>query len=679
MFQKHWVKLTVALLLLIMATQVALSTRQQSPSWDEGDHIFSGYMNWKTGEYDLNPEHPPLVKLIAPLPRRHRSLKVAPRQGRNFKDEAYFGGRELLFRNSPQYGGLYTSDTLLFRVHMAALIFGLTLGFLLFLATSEMFGPIAALIALVLFVFDPSILAHAPYVATDTGAACGFFASVYTLYRFIKRPTAVRALVCGLAVGLALCTKHSTVLLLPLFLLLVIGELLGQWLAHRTFPKRELLTILTGLAAISAVALFVLWGIYSFRFPMHPIGMVNGLKMPPLSAKLATVSPLLARAITFFANHHLLPESYLYGLADVQQVGLATPTYILGKVHEHGVWYYFPALLSLKFTVGFLGLLALAIYALITSPFHRQREVFFLAIPAIFYLSVAIVEGLNIGVRHILPIFPFTFALTGAGAAWLLQRRSAWAYPIVLLLALHITDSIRCFPNYIPYANTLWGGPSKTNLYFTDSATDWAQQLKWIKQYIDAHNIHDCYFAYFAAPFLLPSDYGIPCKPLPTLDTMYQLDIPVPATIPASPQAPILVSYGDLNGFEFGSSVQNPYQPLFLRHPDDAIINSIAVFHSPVSLPDASALQFVHQAALTLTSNPQASLAAARQAVAASPLGFDANLALTDAALATHDLPSARYAFAVVQSRFAQMEPSAQTQWAPLLQKRQIQLTAVPK
>jgi hypothetical protein len=678
MFQQAGVKLCVTFLLVMMAVQVALSTRQQSPSWDEGDHIFSGYMNWKTGEYDLNPEHPPLVKLIATLPLLSLSLKVAPRQDRNFKDEAYFGGRELLFRNSPQYGGLYTSDTLLFRVHMAALIFGLTLGLLLFCATNEMFGPTAALLALAIFVFDPSILAHAPYVATDTGAACGFFASVYTLYRYIKRPSALRAILCGAVVGLALCTKHSTVLLLPLFLLLVTGELLGQWLAQRRFPKPELLTILAGLAAISAisaVALFVLWGIYSFRFAMRPVGM----KMPALSTKLATVSPWLANAITFFANHHLLPESYLYGLADVQQVGLNTPTYILGKVYEHGVWYYFPVLLSLKFTVGFLGLLALALYALFTSPFHRQREVFFLAIPPIFYLLVAIVEGLNIGVRHILPIFPFTFALTAAGLAWLLRERRAWAYPILLLLAIHITDSIRCFPNYIPYANTFWGGPSKTNLYFTDSATDWAQQLKWTKQYLDAHNIHDCYFAYFAAPFLLPSDYGIPCKPLPTLDTMYQLDIPVPATIPASPQVPILVSYGDLNGFEFGSSVQNPYQPLFLRHPDDAIINSIAVFHSPVSLPDASALQFVHQAAISLTSNPQASLAAARQAVAASPQGFDANLALTDAALATHDLPSARSAFAVVQSRFAQMEPSAQTQWAPQLQKRQVQLDATPK
>jgi hypothetical protein len=141
MLQNHRVKVCVTLLLVVMAVQVALSTRQESPSWDEGDHIFSGYMNWKHGEYDLNPEHPPLVKLIATLPLLTLQLKTAPRQDRNFKTEAYYGGRELVFRNAPQYGGLYTADTLLFRVHMAALVFGLTLALLLFLATQEMSQP----------------------------------------------------------------------------------------------------------------------------------------------------------------------------------------------------------------------------------------------------------------------------------------------------------------------------------------------------------------------------------------------------------------------------------------------------------------------------------------------------------------------------------------------------------
>ena len=80
MERTRWVWCAADLLLLFMMTEVALSTRQNSLSWDQGDHIFSGYMNWKLGEYDLNPEYPPLVKLIATLPLLPLELRVAPRQ-----------------------------------------------------------------------------------------------------------------------------------------------------------------------------------------------------------------------------------------------------------------------------------------------------------------------------------------------------------------------------------------------------------------------------------------------------------------------------------------------------------------------------------------------------------------------------------------------------------------------
>ena len=135
-------------LLLVMIFEVALSTRQQSPSWDEGDHIYAGYMNWKNGEYTLNPEHPPLVKLVATLPLLPLDLKTAPRHGDYFKNEAYFGGRELIYRNDPKYGGKYSADTLLLRIHLAAMTFGIVLAAVLFIAGKEMFGVTAGLITL---------------------------------------------------------------------------------------------------------------------------------------------------------------------------------------------------------------------------------------------------------------------------------------------------------------------------------------------------------------------------------------------------------------------------------------------------------------------------------------------------------------------------------------------------
>jgi hypothetical protein len=657
----------VLALFLIMVTEVVLSTRQQSPSWDEGNHIYSGYMNWKQGLYSLNPEHPPLVKLVATLPLLPLDLKVAPRQGSYFKLEAYLGGRELLFRNSPQNGGKYGVDTLLFRVHMGALVFGLTLGILIFVAGREMFGATAALIALALFVFDPSILAHAPYVTTDTGAACGFFAAVYTFYRFSKSMSWQRALICGAVTGLALTAKHSAIVLAPLFVLLACVEIVLRWREGKQFPSRDLGRILPGMGVIAAVALFVMWGVYSFRFPMQTAGFT----MPSMPNAVASLSGPMKSFILFCANYHLLPESYLYGLADVQSVGNSWPMYFFGKIYTNGLWYYFPVVLSLKWTVGTLGIVALSLYAILSGKIGHLREVLYLAVPLIFILGIAMAGPLNMGVRHILPIFPFTFMLCGAAAAWLVKQRKAWACAVGVLLLLHATESLRAYPQYLSFGNDLYGGPSKTDRYFSDSASDWGQQLKWVKLWVDRNHVKECSFAYYVAPFILPADYGIPCKLLPTFDDPAE-------TTPVMVRGPVLVSLGDLNGYEFGTKVRNPYQSLFERKPDDVIANGVAVFYGDVALPQAAAFGFVRQARDQLESNPKAALAAAHTAVQINPNGFDENLALGAALAATGDKTGARAAFQTALRRIADMEPGAQAEWKPKIEKQMAEVQSAP-
>jgi hypothetical protein len=650
-----------------MVFEIVLSTRQTSISWDEGDHLFSGYMNWKHGEYTLNPEHPPLVKLIAALPLLPLDLKVAPRQGRYFKSEAYYGGRELLFRNSPQYGGQYTADQLLFRAHMAVSVFALSLALLLFLAGSEMFGPTAGLVAMTLFVFDPTILTNAPFVTTDSAAACMFFASVFTFYRYLKAPSWQRIVVCGLTIGIALACKHSAVFLLPILLLLAAGEITARFLSKRSQTARFSARLAAHMLAMAAIAIFVLWGVYSFRYAMHPIGEV----LPPLAGEVADMHGLMPRIVTFCAHYHLLPESYIYGLVNVQQVADFMPTYIFGKLYAHGQWFYFPLALSIKWSIGVLGLLALAIYAFATGRLRKPRELFFLTLPALFYLAVAMASPLNIGIRHVLPIFPFAFALAGAGAWALIQHKRIWLYPVAALLLWHAADSVRMYPNYMPYANALWGGPSKTHLYLSDSATDWGQQLKWTKQYIDQHHIHDCWFAYFPGPFILPSDYGIPCKLLPTADTLYEMDIDVPAQI----HGPILVSFADLNGFEFGSKVRNPYQSFFERQPDDVIANGIAVYNGDFSVPRLAAITLAKKAQTLRDKNdPTASLHQAQLALEIDPSNFDGQIVAADDLHALNRDAEAREHYNLALALESTMEPTSQKQWLPIIQHKLAQL-----
>lgn len=592
----------LAFLLVIFATELVLTVRTQSLTWDEGDHIFAGYMSWKTADFGLNPEHPPLVKLVATLPLLHLRLNVPPLQHRFFKDESYLDGRELLFHSPP-----FTPQDLTLRVRMAAAVFSLLLAAIVFLVTRELFGTNPAFLALVLLIFEPNLIAHGAYVTTDIAVSCFLFAAVFCFYRYLLRPTPARLLVAGLVSGLALASKHSAILLFPILLLLAIGELLltervrrRPPIEHAPFPepRRILLLRLGGsLLAISIISVLVLWAFYGFRYNARP----SGLRLDPsLAAYVHPLKPIEASGILLAAHLHLLPESYLYGLADVRAMASGMPSYIFGRIYEHGVWFYFPSVLLIKSTLGFLALVLLALAAIATGRLRRPREVLFLTLPPAFYLLVAITSSLNIGARHILPVYVFLCVIAAGGSFALTRRHRFWSYIVGFFLVLHVGSSLRAFPLSLSYSNELWGGPSKTYRYLTDSSVDWGQQLLATKQYADAHHLttpESCWIAYFAAPFLLPSDYGIPCRRLPTFDeeSLHEV-LPVPDTI----TGPVFLSAGDLTGYEYGVAALNPYQSFAGRQPDAFLQNGMFVFTGVFHLPLAAASSHVQQATLDL-------------------------------------------------------------------------------
>jgi hypothetical protein len=152
-------------LIILQMILVAIIVHGESLTFDEGDHIFAGYMMWHSGDYGLNPEHPPLVKLVATLPLLQEKLWVPPLQQRMFKGEAYLDGRDFMERNDgPGHG-------LLFRMRLAAGVFAVGLSVMVFLMGSKLFGESAGLLALVLVVFEPNVLANSDLVTTDVGVA----------------------------------------------------------------------------------------------------------------------------------------------------------------------------------------------------------------------------------------------------------------------------------------------------------------------------------------------------------------------------------------------------------------------------------------------------------------------------------------------------------------------------
>ena len=627
-----WTIAAVLSLLLIMAAEIVFSVRGESLSWDEGDHIFAGYMSLKTHDYGLNPEHPPLVKMVAALPLLPLALRVPLLQGRYFKLESYLDGRELIYHNGPSDGGRYTADSIIFRARMGVIVFVLLLALLTFLAGREMFGTAAGLVAMTLVVFEPTLLTNGPFVTTDATVSCMFLAGIYSLYRWVKAPSLLRLLIVGLACGLALAAKHSAILLLPMMIVLLAGELVVRCVSLRRSTSGlallrtcglQALKLFGGLAAISVLAILVLWAFYGFRYAARPAGLHLD---PDLAASAQGLKPIEAQGIRFFARYHLLPESYLYGLADVRQMGNGMPTYIFGKVYGHGVWFYFPVAMAIKLTLGMFGLLGIAAAALLTGRLRLTREIYYLVVPTAIYLVVVIASPLNIGIRHILPALAFLILLAAGGACAMARNSKKMRYAVAALVAAHCISSLMVFPIYMAYANEAWGGPSQTYRYLTDSNTDWGQQLIAVKTYVDQHNIHECWFAYFVSPFILPSDYGIPCKLLPTADTGWAgMEIEVPPVV----HGPVFISYSDLNSYEFGSEKLNPYLDFIARKPDAVIQNGVAVYYGDFSIPMAQAISHVHKAwRLRRSKDLAGALHEAETAVSIDPQFIDAQRAL---------------------------------------------------
>jgi hypothetical protein len=257
----------------------------------------------------------------------------------------------------------------------------------------------------------------------------------------------------------------------------------------------------------------VLWAFYAFRYAARPGGLPM---LPPLESHITAVPGSAARAILeLCAEHRLLPEAYLYGWSDILKVPDTRVSFILGKLRPASWRFGFPALMLMKTTISLMALLLLVPF---TGVWRRRREFLFLALPAALYLLIAIFSGVNPQLRYVLPIYPFCIVLAAA-AGWQKAHQSLpWAIAIAALVAFAAATSFHAFPDYLAYANEAFGGPSHSYRLMADSDGDAGQSLKWVKGYVDINHVSECWFDYIG-PFIDPTYYGIPCKPLLSVAT----------------------------------------------------------------------------------------------------------------------------------------------------------------
>ena len=635
-----WFAIAAAILFLVLFAELFFSVRQNSQTFDESAHLYAGMSYWQRGDFGVNPEHPPLAKMLATVPLLPLHLDVQPQPPIYFRAASAVGGRIFLYSHD--------ADRLLLRARLGMSIFTFALGLLILLAAREMFGDLAAIIALLLFVFEPNVLANGALVTTDLALSATLFAAVYAFYRYTRKPTAARLLLCAIASGLVLSVKHSGLIVFPLLILLSVGTLFLPTAAVNTVAasrRHQALRLAVALLVIVVLSYTMLWSAYGFRYAARP---GNAPLVPTTSAFLETLHrPFQARAIGFAERHHLLPESYLYGLTDVAVLtSEGRPAYLFGKLYPTGQWFYFPCTFVIKSTIGFLLLLLLALTTAHLWRKERARELLFLLVPAGLYFLTAVLSHLDIGHRHILPIYPFLIVFAAAGAAALLRRSRAWASVVVVLVTMHIISSVRAFPAYLPYSNEAWGGPSNTWKLLSDSNVGWSSDLKSLERYIQARGIQNCWLAYDGP--VDPSYFHIPCKRLPSLMSIVFRS--PQALVPAQIQGPIFVYSLPATGFGFGPTQVNPYAPFTQVKPADEIQGEVLVYNDSYSIPRIAALSHLVAARQAAgAGHNDVALAEAQQAEALAPELLTLHELLIDLYAENHQPEEAKREYAIAK------------------------------
>lgn len=640
-------------LLLVMALQLVHMTRVDSATWDEPHHLFDGYTVWTKHDYRLNPEVPPLVKLTAALPLLGRHLQVPINRGRSVPTEAFLDGRSFVFDNG--------ANRTLAPARLACMALTLLLGLLLYLAGAEMFGYGAGLFALALFAFDPNFLAHGALVTTDAGSACFFLAAVYTFYRYCKRSSWQRLLLAGVAAGVLLAAKFTGIFLFPMLLCLVVLE---AWAARSGKVLRHRLA---GLLLMAVCAWVVLWSFYGFRYKAAPDG---GELNPTLRTYLGQmVDRGDASRLSTLVRFHALPEAYLWGLENTKNTEFEDTSYFWGRVCRHGNWKYFPVAFLVKSTLPLLLLLGLSGFVFSQRCRDRRREFAFLLVPVVVYFAISMHSDMDIGVRHVLPVYAFLYVLAGGCALMLARRNVRWTWVLGVLLLWQIVTSARVAPAYMAYGNEAWGGPSQVHRYLSDANTDWGQQLLSVKDYLAAHPAKECWFAYFPDGAIQSADYGVNCHRLPTTNSLHWLDLQM--DVPPVIEGTVLISDSDLEGIEFGDGSLNPYDSFRGRTPDTVIQHGVYVYQGRFAVPLASALIQAHNAGKLLKAGSvKKARASAEAAAALAPGSAYVQSELADILAADGDRRAAADHYATALQCAQKVRPDLQASYLAELPKK---------
>jgi hypothetical protein len=644
----------VPLFLLVLFGWMALSVSPRvGVTFDETAHLTAGYSYWRTDEYRLQPENGNFPQRWAALPLLAGSTNFpALEDPANQDADVWWLGRELFF-----HSGNDTAKLLLAGRSMIVLL-GLGLMGVIYAWSRSLFGPAGGLISLGAAVFSPTLLAHSGLITSDLAAALGFMLVLLTWWRLAHRVTMGRIIAAGAALGLLALAKYSAALFVPVSALILIVRLLhpaalpwqwGQRSGNKQGAARCWLLLAAGTAS-GLLCVGMIWSAYGLRYNAsehppakfarpwaeilleHPQVITSAMADDRRQTEQVQIEAGPVQHFVGWArDYRLLPEAYLYGLAFTDYHARSRLAYFAGEYRTTGWWDFFPVAFMLKSTLPFLLLLLVAGMTFAARPAKQRAGEGYQLAPLIGFVIIyglfAITSHLNIGHRHLLPVYPALFVLLGvSGRLFERKRARLWLGVVAGLLTWHAVESWRVRPHYLTYFNQLAGGPANGHRYFVDSSLDWGQGLPdltaWLQVHrgddpvflsyfgsddprrlgIQATRIGDTYFNFSSQPILPTLTEGIYCISATMLHRVYtQVRGPWSAEYEHAYQSLVAQSAA----FDGGTvTAQQKASLLFLeqlrfgrlchflahRQPDAVIANSIFIYRlNPIEL--ALALQ----------------------------------------------------------------------------------------
>jgi len=484
--------------------------RDTSPTYDEPGFMLAGYSYLAPHSAEVPAANLRLAEMWIGLPL----LALKPRIPEALRSEPGL----VIDRNASDLGASFLYDpanrteAMLRASRAAVAAAAIALGWILFAASRRLHGPAGGLLTLVLYGLNPVIVSNAALATTDLITALAFTVAALGYWRLLHRPTLAWTLAFGISWGALLATKFTGIIFPAIAAVL----LAVRWAAGPR-PVRGGRLLLVSIQA-AAVAYGTIWLVYGFRYSLGaPLGeSVWTLPDPGFAAKVLDLS----------RRGHLLPEAYLF---DVHMFlwQLHRLVFLMGRYSWVGFWSFFPLVAFFKMPPALMVALGLAGAAWVLGrrrtalPASRRVELYplapFLATGAVYGL-VAVESRFNIGIRHLLPVYPMFFVVAGAAARFPFPRRGQAAAVGAALLAGSLAEVLIARPNYLAYVNEFGGGPKNGWRLFVDSSYDWGQDLPAVRRWIDARAARPgaerpVYFSYFGNALL--DHYGIRASLLP--------------------------------------------------------------------------------------------------------------------------------------------------------------------